>query len=599
MSSEPEENINFFEAAQMANEEISDALSSLMLILISLYEQDKKPAKNLKEMITNVISCAGELANVAIEIAEADYKDDEEAFDELTAAANEVQKGIKEVTQSTKLLDSQDKYRQGYQDLSEGCRLIGSNCIQLLHTVYGVGFKVFPKTASKAKETLDDITIEKADEDFDKFNERLNDLVQNVENMAEDMNTMADTQASDIDKQRMKDHTKKLREQNEILTAATNELLDEPEDSERKEKFKKAKSDLSRLIDEANEMVNKAYDDVKVQQAMTSPDDIQTAKIEYTKEETKENGLKTVEALDYAEEAVFWDDPEETQKQLQELNKLVPKVVDGLAQNVTDPEKEKKIRSIESDYKDYREQCKNDLASGEKEKSIDKYKKLREKVVNELVDFGVDPDLFPKENNFDDLEEAKQEEESEAINDVDEVKKNMKLKNKDDLDQVLTLAQLLDEMEYARDSSDVPMFKEAANDYQKQAQAFANEKQKEALRDKDPKKRKIAENLGQVYVDVVKDNMECFKDKNNPQKKQQAKNSGNKVKEVLKDYLVSQGSTPTQANFLLENEDKSDLLEQAKEQKREDTKELAEALSEEGKKRQKPNQNKTIRKTTF
>ncbi|BFU23467.1 hypothetical protein EHI8A_084870 [Entamoeba histolytica HM-1:IMSS-B] len=568
MSSE-EDNQNLVKCAEEICEVFADSVSSLVLMLVALQEKNKPPRPEMQMSIQSVAEQSDNIGQIAKDLAEEDYEEYPDIQKEILDAAEEVFTGSSDLTQAANNLKTSN-LKEGYQQLVDGCRICGTNCIKLLQIVYGATFKKLAAEQEKMRELAEQMDTKLVDEDPQRFADIAGDLCSAGLQIAEDMRTQADGEAVPSDKAEMQELADNIEKYSNELLDTVNAYLEDPDNEKLRVEMEEAKERLMKEMEKAKERVAKSQEIVKKQQeALNAQTAAQNASIDekiknskpiVPKEEQVKTGLSVLENLDKAGEAVFWNNPKDFVSSTNENMQEIPKFVDGRiadARNEKNPEKEEEAKKIKEDFQTFVDNAKTAFSEPEndakKEAAIQSYKEDRARIVKELQELGVED--IPEQPQ---VEEATFDIEDESI--IANSEQALKTMPKDKLDKLKNTYKQIEAMEYAVDNGDNNAFisnaKPVINDVQQAAQIM----NQEAVKNKDVKKKKIAENLSEDLAPSINDSKASLVDKENKAKKEKAKQSLEKLKEDVVDALVVEGITKKQAEKALSEKERNEEL---------------------------------------
>ncbi|ELP86871.1 axoneme-associated protein mst101, putative [Entamoeba invadens IP1] len=570
MSESGEDNQSLLQSAEEVSEIFADSVSSLVLMLVALQEKNKPPKPEMQASIQSVAEQSTNIGNISKELAEEDYADFPEIQKEILDASGEVFDGADNLTSAAKNLKTSN-LREGYQQLVDGCRLCGTNCIKLLQIVYGASFKKLANEQENLNKLAEQLNSQLFDEDPQKYADMAGDLCSCGLQISEDMKSQAEGEAVPSDKAEMNEIAENIQTLSNALLDAVNAYLEDPDNEALKEAVEKAKQDLLKEMEKAKTRVAKSHEIVKKQQEALNDqtatrnrqidDTIKNAKPLVPKEEQIQRGLAVLDNLDKMGEAVFWNNPKDFVTAANENMQDVPKFVDGRiadARNENIPGGEERAKEIKECFSEFVEGGKTAFAEPENEEKKDaalsQYKTERAKIVEQLDQLGCKN--VPEEPQIDDAIIEGDDEELEKRS--EEAVKSLMKEKKDKVEKLKKEYQDLDAMEYAVENGDNNAFVTSAKPVISDVQSTAQLIGQEAVKEKDVKKKKVAEKMGEDLAPAVNDSKASLADKQNKEKKEKAKESIKKLKEDLEDALVAEGVSKKQAEKLLSEKPRQD-----------------------------------------
>ncbi|KAL7717275.1 Axoneme-associated protein mst101 [Entamoeba marina] len=462
-------------------------------------EDDNQSLVKVAEEILSIQGVAEQATNIgeiAKSLAEEDYEEFPDIEKEIKDSADEVIKGSNDLTAAARNLKNSN-LKEGYQQLVDGCRLCGTNCIKVLQIVYGASFKKLEAEQEQAydlSKQMDD-AIDK--EDLEALSNIAGELCSAANQISTDMLEQADNETIPSDKAEMQEIANRLQELSDNLLDAVNAYLEDPDNEELKQKMKNAKDDLMKEMDRAKERVGKShnaamdqqadYDQRAAEQAMIIDDKIKNSKPIIPKEEQIQRGMAVLENLDKMGDAVFWNNPKDFVAATNENMQDVPKFVDGRiadARSENNPTKEENAKEIKDEFQNFVDSSKIAFASPndetKKDDAIEKYKKDRELIVSALKDLGVPDYNIPP---IPEIEETIIDFGNEESAVLDEAAKKKLPKKK--LDELKKEYDALQAMEYAVDEGDNNNFVKNAKGVIADVPSLAKEVLDDATKTKD------------------------------------------------------------------------------------------------------------------
>jgi len=336
--------------------------------------------------------------------------------------------------------------------------------------------------------------------------------------------------------------------------------------------MEQAREKLLKEIEKAKERVHKRQEIVEAQNAQMNEQQASTdamvkdamsgVKPPVPKDEQVQRGKQVIEDLDKMAEAVYWNNPKDYVASATENNKNVPKFADGRAtdgKKEGKPEYEENAKNIKSSYQEFSDAGKAAFVDPNnedlKKAAMDKYKAERKAVEQALNDLGVPESDIPEAVEFDEATEVEGGDEDEIALRDEEARKAIPV------DEIAKLQQLYSNcegMKYGIEKGDNNTFVTNAKPVLSDAPQVGKKLEAEGTKTKDPKKKKIGQNITKDYQAAVIDGKASIANKGNEDAKKRAVESIEKLQGDIVDALAANGISKKGAEKALKETKRDD-----------------------------------------
>jgi hypothetical protein len=143
---------------------ISDAISSLLGMVVSLQSNNSPIPASLPKAGKAVVEACDRLVSVAKELAADEYADFPDIEKEIVDAASDVGRAADSLEQSIRNLQTSKDRQGGWSRLVDACKVIAEMTVLLLQIVYGAEVKRIFAQKRRAEAQLVDIDINMVEE---------------------------------------------------------------------------------------------------------------------------------------------------------------------------------------------------------------------------------------------------------------------------------------------------------------------------------------------------------------------------------------------------------------------------------------------------
>ncbi|KAH3745909.1 golgin subfamily B member 1 [Pelomyxa schiedti] len=246
------------------NESLANSIPSLVLMLITLQEQNKPPPQELTEVVQGVSGAAKVLADVALGLANEQYGDYPDIQKEIIDAASSVSRCVEQLNQSVVHLKG-GNIKAGYSILMDSCKVIAGECINLLAIVYGAAFKKTLYDAKKAQASASLIDASKAPTDPQNFADKVSDLASRAGEVAQQLKDEMADEPSEIRKQQLAEAAAKLEHLSDGVIEQCNNYLGDLDNATACENFNSELDNLTKALANAQVPVLEAQIEIQEQ----------------------------------------------------------------------------------------------------------------------------------------------------------------------------------------------------------------------------------------------------------------------------------------------------------------------------------------------
>eukprot|EP00727_Mastigamoeba_balamuthi_P000611 m51a1_g10547 hypothetical protein (1163) ;mRNA; r:26595-30557 len=240
-------------AVDQINENISNAVPELVLLLITLQDRCTPPPPTTASSVEAVAKSADVLAGIAEQLAKTEYTKWPTVQAEINAAAREVADNARGLRKAMADLGRGD-LAAGYTRLMESTRVIGGTCIKVLAVVYGASFSRMNLQFKLADEEVAALDTRAAESAPKKFVEDLSKAVTDGNQLAAFIRQQADAEDSEVVQKDLRDAADMLERAGDDVIARCNEFTSDFGDPERQAadrelaNYRKALSDAMRPV---------------------------------------------------------------------------------------------------------------------------------------------------------------------------------------------------------------------------------------------------------------------------------------------------------------------------------------------------------------
>eukprot|EP00727_Mastigamoeba_balamuthi_P009624 m51a1_g5284 hypothetical protein (1501) ;mRNA; r:182333-188861 len=223
-------------AVDTINENLSNAIPELVLLLVALQEQNRPPPPQVPEAVEAVGKAAEVLAAISDSLARDEYSEYPKIQQEIFGAAADVTSNVGTLRKSVGELSRGD-YRNGYTNLMESSKVIGGTCIKVLAIVYGASFKRMDAVAEDTEAAAEQLDTHTASTDPEKFVNDLSKAATSANQLAAYIRQQADSEDSEVVKKEMRDAADRLEAASDRLIAACNAYMEDLDDPHKRQQL--------------------------------------------------------------------------------------------------------------------------------------------------------------------------------------------------------------------------------------------------------------------------------------------------------------------------------------------------------------------------
>uniref|UniRef100_A0A6B2KX37 Vinculin n=1 Tax=Arcella intermedia TaxID=1963864 RepID=A0A6B2KX37_9EUKA len=211
---------------------MSDGVSELVLLVVILSESNAEVPKELPEAAGVVNGTARNLSKVARMLAQSDYADFEEIVLDINSAADSVDAASVEMDNALVALKGGNR-KQGWNRLTDACRVMSGTTVHLLTIVYGADLKRLQAIADELAASISNIDLS-GDLSNENAQARLaaavTPLLQDAVKLAQFLTERAEEEGtSQLAAELLKKTAGDIRNRAEMIIQTSNEVFENPE----------------------------------------------------------------------------------------------------------------------------------------------------------------------------------------------------------------------------------------------------------------------------------------------------------------------------------------------------------------------------------
>ncbi|GAM27538.1 hypothetical protein SAMD00019534_107140 [Acytostelium subglobosum LB1] len=248
--------------AQHLLEKISENISSLILMVVLLQEQN---ADLPIDEITLVANAAASVAEISTNLASEEYQDYPDLQKEILDASSNMLSTKQQTLDSIRAFPNEPNRKRSWDNISEHCRSIGNETIKILHVVYGAEMKRLIKNADIAKQEVESINIEEMAKNPEEFANHLSGCIAKILKFASLLKLRAQDEQGEWLKSEYVSQAHQMEQTGNRLITQVNELLmmsDEGLDPMLVEQFNQTLLEFAQTITSCRQRVIEMFADV-------------------------------------------------------------------------------------------------------------------------------------------------------------------------------------------------------------------------------------------------------------------------------------------------------------------------------------------------
>eukprot|EP01128_Nolandella_sp_AFSM9_P005787 TRINITY_DN2861_c0_g1_i1.p1 TRINITY_DN2861_c0_g1~~TRINITY_DN2861_c0_g1_i1.p1 ORF type:complete len:2112 (+),score=650.25 TRINITY_DN2861_c0_g1_i1:34-6336(+) len=243
------------EVVRKVIEELSDGVSTLMLTVIVLSEQNATVPADLPATSAAVNQTAQMLAKIANKLAGSNYKKFPPIATEIVEAAGAVDGATVTLANAINELTSAADRQAGWKGLVDACRVMAGKTIRLLQIVYGADFKRVVLAGMGAGDKVGLVDPSLLDSDQQDFANKGSAAATQAAQLAAYVKQRANEAESDLAKESLNNKALELNQKAKDFLADVNKALQAPTEASSKDNMADAVKTLQTDLDDAVAMV--------------------------------------------------------------------------------------------------------------------------------------------------------------------------------------------------------------------------------------------------------------------------------------------------------------------------------------------------------
>ncbi len=230
---------------------ITDAISSLLGMVVVLQEKNAPIPATLPKTGKSVVEACDRLVSVAKELAADEYGDFPDIEKEIVDAASDVGSAADALEQAIRNLQTSKDRQTGWNKLVDSCKVIAEMTVLLLQIVYGAEVKRVFAMQRRAEAQLVAVDVSMVEENRKQFAEIASAAASAAVELADAIRAKAAEQALPVRRDALLQLADALEQQAKDVMDRANELLRLPGDKGRQQKLDDALTKLKKTMKDA------------------------------------------------------------------------------------------------------------------------------------------------------------------------------------------------------------------------------------------------------------------------------------------------------------------------------------------------------------